>query len=421
MNIEIELLPHQKKILESQSYITAMSCGIGSGKTYTAALLAIIELLRGKRVLLITATYAMLRDVLIAQMKEIITEKGLPYDHNRLTQTIKIGSGEVFCKTDMNCETINGLTRIDTVIIDECRLIREKAFTYAISRQRGVKEAKVYLFGTGCSKSHWFAREAMKPSSAWITADIYSNVKHNGQEYVDRMVKEYEDLPSEFRKRELYGMFTDGDETSLFQGMRTDAEFIDGPVVGGIDIAGTGDDRSAFAIFRGNKLVCLDALNTNNIEILTRRKNEFAMRYGCHSWRHDSTSIGNLCSWSDSVPINFGASGGKRFSKMRTRLYFDLKEKISGGICIGEDAKALFMRQAVPELMATCIETEKETGKLALIPKDAIKRQLRRSPDCADAIALAAYKIINADNSTPEMKNLYMKQQMANPFGGLTH
>jgi len=340
----------------------------------------------------------MIRDVLIAQMKEIMEKYCIPFSHNKNTNIIKVGTGLLFCKSDKNRETINGLTKIDTVIMDECRLLNEKTYIYATSRQRGVQNAKCYLFGTGCSKAHWFAKRSMKQDgdTTWITASIYDNAKHNTQAYIDRTVKEYEGLPEEFVKRELYGLFTDGDEFSLFDTIKTDAIFTPGPKIGGLDIAGTGSDYSVIAIFEGNKLICLEKKRTMIDTELYAWRNQIAELYQCSIWRHDATGIGNLMNWKDSYPINFGAGAGSRFASMRTKIYFDLKDKLQKGICFENNkVRTLFNNEAMAELMCTKM-CDKETAKLKLIGKDEIKKIIGRSPDVTDALALASVPVANS-------------------------
>jgi hypothetical protein len=416
MNIEIELLPHQKECFNSDTYITSMSCGIGAGKSYSAALLTIIELLRGKRVLLIAPTYAMIKDVLIRQVLVILDKYKIPYRHNKNNQKISLGSGELILKSNKNADTINGLTEIDTVIIDECRLVSELAFNYAIARQRGVSNAKIYLFGTGCSVAHWFAKNSMAEGTTWIKADIRSNAKYNGDAYVQRMLKMYEDLPEEFKKRELYGLFTDGDEFSLFDKINVNAVKEHGLIQGGLDIAGTGDDYSCIAVFNGNELIHLEKKRTMNEDVLKPWQAQITRLYGVQSWYHDSTGIGNLIVFpNESTPINFGPISHSRFGTNRTRIYFDLKAKLNSGICFGSAyAKKLFENDAMVELMVTKMDS-RETAKLKLIGKPEIKKLIGRSPDVADALALASIPPAYSVNYN-QMRKLQVRN---NPFKGM--
>jgi len=391
VNVEIELLPHQKKLFESDTYITGMSCAVGAGKSWTVALKIIVDLLQGKRVLIITDTYAQLRDVLINQILGILDEYKIPYNHNKNRQIVNLGKGMMFAKTNKNAETIRGLTKIDTVCIDEAQNIEEKCFNYAMARQRGIPNAKMYLTGTGCSKQHWFAKKCMDPKNTWITADIFSNEKHNKRDYIDRMLDGYKDMPQEFIQRELYGLFTDGSDKSLFDIIKTDALPVFGSIVAGLDIAGTGEDFSCIAVFNGNVLVALRKKKTMDKDILEAWKKEITAEFGVQYWRHDCTGIGNLFRWPDSQGINFGGGGNGRFLNQRARIYFDLRHKLQQGIAFGNDSIRKFFENAVmAELMATELD-KRESPKIKLVEKGKIRKSIGKSPDLADALALASW------------------------------
>lgn len=411
MDIKVDLLPHQMRVFQSKSRVTSMSCAVGAGKSYIAALLTIIEMLRNKRVLLIAPTHDMIKDVLILQMREILNDLHIPYKHNKGTQELTLGSGMLFMKTNKSVETIRGLTKINTLIIDECNLIDQRALLYGKARMRGVQDPRIYLFGTGCAKSTFFAKESMKPDTTWIQADIWSNVKYNGREYIENLIKDYEDLPADFKQRELYGAFTDGSEYSLIDKIHLDVPFVDGPTTAGLDIAGTGADWSAIAVFKGNMLVYLDKRKTNEEAQLQAWRTTVNNMHKIDRWVHDASGIGNLFQWKDSTPLNFGAAAGTRFLNQRTRIYFDLKDKLAKGICfLNSEVRARWEKEAVLEIMMTKL-AEKNSAKLQLIPKADIKKALGRSPDVADALALAS---IPFQASYLEQVDLF--QYYNNPF-----
>jgi len=417
MIVKTELLPHQMKVLQSESYLTSMSCGIGAGKSYMAAFMAIYWMLKGRRVLVIMPTFAMIRDTLILQMIEILNNWKIPYTLNKTLCTINIGKGIMFTRSGENIDTINSLTQIGAVIMDECRLIPEMAYTYAISRQRGVKNAKCYLFGTGCSKRAWFARESLLPDTAWIKASCVDNVKYNGQEYVDRVIAKYKGQEDYFIQRELYGDFVDGDEQSLFIDIKTNASpNVTGKRFGGMDLAiNGGSDYSSAAIFDGNKLIYLGKRKTLGMPAVQQWKNELQIKYACDNWVHDHTGLGNDLELKGSTPILFGMPGVPPYGSKRTELYYALREKLMSGIYIeSDDIKKLFAVEVIPELEATKT-IDKEGRNILLIPKDEIRRLLGRSPDASDALALAAWNARNIDDET-DWGKLKQMQFTANPY-----
>jgi hypothetical protein len=392
MRIQVELLPHQKKVLKSESYITSMSCGVGAGKSFMAAFMAIFWMLKGKRVLVIMPTYGSIRDTLIFQMTQILNNWGMAYRLNKTLNTITVGNGTMISRSGEAPEDINGLTQIDVVIMDECRLIPEIAYTYAISRQRGVDNAKVYLFGTGCSKRAWFARESMLDTTMWVTGSCLDNVKHNGKDYVERMQGKYKSCEQYFIDRELYGKFTDGDEQSLFMEINANALWKPGAVFGGMDLAiNGGSDYSAAAIFSGNKLIYLGKRKTLGMPAAQRWLDELKARYNCKDWFHDHTGLGNDLILEGSSPMQFGMPGIKPYGSLRAQMYFELKQMLADGICIEYDEyRKLFDEEVVAELNETKT-IDREMRNILLIPKDEIRAALNRSPDLSDALALAAH------------------------------
>jgi hypothetical protein len=389
-----------------------MSAGIGSGKSWTVAFLAIFHLLQGKRVLMIAPTGSMIRDVLILQMKEILDSYNIPAKLKTGQQLLRLGEGILFLRTEHSKHTINGLTKINTTIIDECRFVSELACAYAESRMRGIEDAKLYLTGTGASKHTWFAKKCLNPENTWINVPYTANIRFNGQEYIDRMTALYADLPKEFRDRELYGLHTDNDEFSLFYDVKIDVPEQPGKITAGLDIAGTGADYSACAIFNGNKLIFLGKKKTQNELELKFWQKELTNQYVVEQWFHDATGIGNLWQFPNSIPVNFGASGGNRFANKRARIYFDLKEKLQTGICFANaEIKRLFTTEVMQELTLTKL-SDKDKAKLTIDPKDEIRKALGRSPDLSDALALASAPAYDSFDA-----NAFRYQQVKNnPF-----
>ena len=70
------------------------------------------------------------------------------------------------------------------------------------------------------------------------------------------------------------------------------------------------------------------------------------------------------------------------YPNLRTEAYAELARDIRNGFYIPEDVRAELLAQQV---------TIDNRGRIALVPKELVKKQLGRSPDRADAIALANY------------------------------
>jgi hypothetical protein len=90
-----------------------------------------------------------------------------------------------------------------------------------------------------------------------------------------------------------------------------------------------------------------------------------------------------------------------------------LRDKLSRGWLtdVKTDARRLFDSEAAVELMSTKV-SEKEKSKIDLLSKGELKKLIGRSPDAADALALAAIPAY----STVDMGNIRAAQVRNNPF-----
>jgi hypothetical protein len=86
------------------------------------------------------------------------------------------------------------------------------------------------------------------------------------------------------------------------------------------------------------------------------------------------------------IGTNFGQSAedNKAYANARAEMYFRLGDRIRGGFYIDNE-------KAREELKHTTYDVT-SAGKIQLVKKEEIKALIGRSPDTADAIALAVYK-----------------------------
>ena len=70
----VKLLPYQKRMLKSKNPFTFAVMGRGSGKTYTLSLIALINLLKGKNLIISAQKYDALRDVLMKEVRNRVRD-----------------------------------------------------------------------------------------------------------------------------------------------------------------------------------------------------------------------------------------------------------------------------------------------------------------------------------------------------------
>ena len=397
MNVRAKLLPHQYEALAAENRIVCMSMGVASGKTATVALVAIVSMLKGKRILVVEPTYAQIRDPFMREVEKQMARYGLIPEGAKVwnlnSKNLRFMSGEILARSaEGGKSAYAGLDGIDTLIIDEASEIEDyEIFTEGCNRQRKTKfpkEKKTYVVGTGASGEHWFKQIANDPKNLLINANYHQNYFLDSEDIAD-----YESLygsetifPQSYIDQYVHGRFVDNSSDSIFQELKIDAAPQPGIKVAGYDVAysGKGDD-SAIAILNGNILEHVYVRKTAGDTQMKAFQDEIDLLHKPDYWNYDSTGNPVVLK---GAPVNFSFSGGQ-FANMRTKIYFDLKRRLKDGIHVSQKVLCEHWTKIKEELGYTTLNMDKETKKPALADKQSIKKMLRRSPDRADALALA--------------------------------
>ncbi|MDR0517267.1 MAG: hypothetical protein LBH25_09525 [Fibromonadaceae bacterium] len=107
-----------------------------------------------------------------------------------------------------------------------------------------------------------------------------------------------------------------------------------------------------------------------------------------------------------SIPISFGAKAtDKRCVNLKAQCYIGLLDRMREGITYGAQCKHL-KDELVRDLMAARpTPDESNQGRFGIIPKDQVKKEIKRSPDIGDAVALA-FVNYNPPDLKKAMENL---------------
>jgi len=411
-SIEMSILHHQYEVLNSNTEITAMSCGRGAGKTSTMCLVAIRDMLIGKKVLCVEPIISQFRTVLAPEMNAMLARMGITARYNKTNHVWNYGLGEILTISSEAAERLRGISEINTICFDECGSYDEMVYNLAYPTMRGlsVVDKKVYLFSTATTKHHWFAKKAMHENSNLIYATSANN-QFNGIDYFPGLLREYEGLPDDFIQRELYGKFTDFSHNTIFKTIMPCLKPRNGLRTAGVDLA-LGIDYTSFVMFDGNILKVMEKMRTPKPEDAEKFIRQMCLLHKPVVVNYDCTGHGayaEVHKWTNGVhtnAINFGMAGGK-YADMRTKIYFDLYFKLND-FYQGADPRKY--NELVEDLKATTID-ENERAKVKLIEKKEIKKLIGRSPDYGDAAALAALDM----NAIDEARNLAI-QRAANPY-----
>ena len=398
MNIEITLLPHQKSFIQSNSNKVLLLAGRATGKSYVASIVAAMNLLQGKRMIVLAQTFSSLQRNIFAEIVNRLDEWNIEYNYNRSSMIISVGNGICYGYSYENIESVRGLTDISVCIADEIALapIPEVFFSAVSPVMRGKDiKPKMYAMTTPRGGSAW--NELFKTDKSWdiVTATTFDNT-FLSKESIQNME---ESLSDDMKRQELYGDLLDMQvENAIVDVDRISSEpnGTDDVFYCGIDFARYGNDETVILVRNGyciSEVVRLKDADTD--EIVNRYLNLYS-KYKPISTALDSTGGWNIGfydrlknSHPELVEVNFGAASPNNiYLNNRAYIYGRLAEALKNGFCINLDKDGQEIRRALKYTTWTLTNN----GKRQLIAKDKIKDIIGHSPDTTDALALSFYK-----------------------------
>lgn len=381
-------------MLLSKEPILYARMGRGAGKSYTASMLAVMSLLKGKRTLAIAQTNQAIREVLVpeilARLNEIIPGK---FKFNQTSNKIVFGKGIIYLGSYESLKSLRGYTRISLIILDEAALAPPNIFEVVAFCMRDCdEEPKIRMMSTPRS-ANWLTEYVKKKNIPVITAKTSDNKRITLKE-INLMKKASIDENS--WRREFYGDEID-DETAgvLFtSNLLTSApKFLrrnnDGYSIG-IDCSGLGKDSNVIVVRNQNEILeIVEKKVATNAElcsivrgiIMTHGKGNLSHiaideAYGLDL--HERLTEAGITA--TIVPFG-GKANNPAYANRRAEMYINLKKGIEEYGLKGMTEELHRELQATKYLL-------NNNGKIQLIPKDEIKLNIGRSPDLADALAL---------------------------------
>ena len=174
----------------------------------------------------------------------------------------------------------------------------------------------------------------------------------------------------------------------------------EGPLTLGLDVARFGDDDSAIAPRRGNKVYPLLIERGKSTDQIAgwALQHATALRQGDETVTINVDSIGVGGGVEDALKayklkwlivngINASerANDSEKFANRRAEMAFGVADFLRQGGAIPQDGKL------EGELVAPTYDFDPQ-GRMRVESKDAIKKRIKRSPDRADAVALAVHR-----------------------------
>lgn len=403
INLDIELLPHQLRFVNSNKPFTAMVCGRGAGKTYVASYLAALKILNGERVIIFAQTWDALTQNLMKEIKFRLDEISeqinvkIPYRYIGGKRIEIPNGGVVYGATYENQDKVRGFTQISTLILDEVAMSKPDLLQVVMPCMRALPDGL---------KPHTYAMTTPKAGS-WFNLYVMDKLKEK-PDYIDliqaksidnfkQTEEEYANYAEGFTDENLIKQELEGELLNL-QALNSVIAGVPyklgnlpmpekGRVIIGIDGSGWGKDQTVitYRIDKAFYQKCYGILSGPDC------RNEIKMELMKHKgWHVGEINIDaaygekyfeNLTNEFESVElINFGGkSTDDKYANKRCEMYFDLVKKLREGMPITDEIEQ--------ELTFTLFEFN-NNGKLKLIPKDDIKLVLKHSPDKTDSLAL---------------------------------
>lgn len=441
----VKLLPYQKRMLKSKNPFTFAVMGRGAGKTYTLSLIALINLLKGKNLILAAQKYDALRDVLMRQVQKRVHEWGLEnavkFSMNPIRATY--GDHTIYGTSYEAIEsTGRGLDAISGILLDEVALAPLDVLDILGPTLRGPGVVDPFIFGatTPRSTSLWNHRFVGKLSGSedWeiIRATTYDNWTLTKQQLdiIERSVQ-----TKEMKRQELYAdILLNGSDNCLIH----EDEFpsfaapsSDQRVIAGLDLSKGTVERDAFGWFvrRGNRVLDMKEFKGMSHEMIVKYILDFHRHTPINelnmdlAWSEYASNVLKYHMPVNTVNFNEKASEEQRgtYFNVRAEMWFNLAWYVRHGLHIGflpettlYDADGNLIGADVcahlRQQLCTVTWERANDGRLKLVDKEQIRKLIGMSPDIGDAAALTCLERYRGDE--PPMRarlpEAMRKQQM---------
>lgn len=404
--LNIELLPHQRRFLQSEKTFTILCGGRSCGKTFCASWLVVQWLLRGYDVLCTAQSYKTLERVLFKGVVEKIAELGITPECNKTKMEIRLNghTAYFYSAEKSNIDNVRGLTNIKALVMDEAALASKEFLDVAMAtlRGEGIGDPRIYMMSTPKGGKNFFSKIIRETPPEDIEI-IYARSRDNttlSEKFFRSLEATYSGT---FARQELEGEILDSDTPDQLFSSQVIATMMnrtspwsehDIPVIG-VDMARYGDDSTTaylrrgrcveklFSITKCDSFVVYEMLR-QNLMSHNLKKNRCVFNFdgtggfasGVVDLMRKAQYIVNELHFNSMTNVN-----SDYFANLRTMMYFNFSEASRRGLSIPNDEKV--------EMQLSCVRYFIDGGgKRRLYPKEQMKEILGYSPDDIDAIAL---------------------------------
>lgn len=419
--VKIRLSKWQKKfVLDEFDAPLRIACtGIGAGKSRALAIWIVLQCLRkpGIRGIVIAQIYKTLTRVLVREIQVVCAMLGVRYEYNKssMEMVLPFGSTLYFYSAE-NPTGLLGLSEIDLLACDEAAFYEREVYNFAHDRMRGGKyEPMVRLISSPVNDEleNWFKELCYKFPQCVVNAATYDN-PFVSESFIQDLKDRYVE-GSLLYQQQVEGRFLDTDVSSQIVKRSDFVNVKANPVKPGYWLGcdfsgGVGCDSDCAIVIDDTGVVEHQLDNNLNTQQKTALVSMVWDKYGITDNFVDNTAgFGkgtiDLCAEKNIRlrGVNFSEKPFKEaFPNLRTECYMELAEAIRNGLYVPDNIR--------PEILAQRMFIDNR-GRVALVPKELVKKQLGHSPDSADALALAVYARNHAADIAMDAKKDYTAEE----------
>ena len=155
--MQIQLLKHQKQTLHSTHKVTALTSGIGGGKTWTGVHWVIKKSVENPKSLgfIGANTFSQLRNSTLNAVFQELMRLDIDFTYNQSSGMLELNGKRWLCKSMDNYDALRGI-EVGEIWLDECAYMKEDAFNVIMGRLRDKNGSLACLLTTTPKGYNWF-------------------------------------------------------------------------------------------------------------------------------------------------------------------------------------------------------------------------------------------------------------------------
>ena len=402
--------PWQVELLRSDDKRSLVLCSRQAGKSTVAAAMAVHEAsFKPKSLTLLLSPSLRQSGELFRKVLGVYRATGaaVPVKAESALK-LELANGSRVIALPAGEETIRGFSGVSLLVIDEASRVDDELY-YSVRPMLAVSGGRLVALTTPWGRKGWFYHE-------WANSSYWRKIRITARDcprLSDEVLEQERESLGDVWYRQEYGCeFLDASGEGFIwadwpeQCAKSDREpHPHAPVDIGLDVARSlKGDKTVFVIIKGGVVLKIEKAQQPDLMATVGRAVRLIEHYRTRSIRIDDTGVGGGVTdrlkevqqnraasphvrECERIALSFGHKAHKsnRFADVRSEMWWSLGEQLRQGQLKIPNDPALFEQLTGPMMQPD------SSGRLRLESKDSMRSRGLKSPDLADALALAAY------------------------------